>query len=108
MKKNEIIQKSSEFSEIINTATKIKNKYLTIFYRKNSTINRYGITVPTKLGNAVIRNKNKRQIKNIIDKNKKNIKKSYDYVIILKSEIINLNYQAKEEELINLITKIGD
>ena len=51
------------------------------------------------------RNKLKRQIKNIIDKN--DVQKAYDYVIIIKKEIINLSYQEKEKELLKLFKKIG-
>ena len=51
------------------------------------------------------RNKLKRQIKNIIDKN--DVQKAYDYVIIIKKEIINLSYQEKEKELLKLFKKMG-
>ena len=109
MKKNEIIKESSEFTKIINNETSIKNKYYSIFYKKNNTeINRYGISIPKKTGKAVIRNKIKRQIKNIIDTNKLYIQKPYDYVIIIKKQILELLYKEKEEQLIDLFKKIGE
>ena len=105
MKKKDIIKKSDEFTNIIKKGRKVKNNYYSIYYIENKKQNRYGITVPTKPGNAVCRNKLKRQIKNIIDKN--DVQKAYDYVIIIKKEIINLSYQEKEKELLKLFKKIG-
>lgn len=107
MKKKDIIKKNYEFSNIINKGTNLKNKYYNIFYIK-SEYNHYGISVPTKTGNAVTRNKLKRQVKNIIDNNKKYIQTGYDYVIILRKSILDLNYSKKEENLIKLLQKIGE
>lgn len=108
MKKKQIIQKSKEFTEIINKCPYKKNNYFVIYYRKNKEHNRYGISVPTKTGKANVRNKIKRRIKNIVDKNEIRVHYPYDYVIIVRRRILELNYQQIEENLINLIIKIGD
>lgn len=108
MKKIEIIKESREYTSIINTCISKKSKYYSIFYRKNNENNRYGITIPKKLGVAVIRNKTKRRVKNIIDKNKNAIQNGYDYVIIVKKGILELTYLEMEKELLRLIKSIGD
>ena len=59
--------------------------------------------MPKKTGNAVIRNKTKRRIKNIIDNNKNTIQNGYDYVIIVRKGIIDLTYKEIEQELLNLL-----
>ena len=107
MKKKDIIKKSDEFTKIINNNTKLRNKYYSLFYKKNdSTL--FGISIPKKTGNAVVRNKIKRQIKNIIDNNKINIQTGYNYVIIIRKEILELSYQEQEKELITLFKRIGE
>lgn len=108
MKKIDIIKSSDEFTEIINIGKTKKNKYYSIYYRKTDEKNRYGITIPKKIGIAVLRNKTKRRVKNIIDKNKKSIQNGYDYVIIVKKGILELAYLDMEKELLNLIESIGD
>lgn len=108
MKKINIIKSSDEYTEVINTGKKVKNKYYSIFYRKNNKYNRYGITIPKKLGIAVLRNKTKRRVKNIIDKNKNIVQNSYDYVIIVKKGILELTYLDMEKELLKLMQSIGD
>ena len=108
MKKIDIIKSSDEYTEIINTGKSRKNKYYSLFYRHNDNNNRYGITIPKKLGIAVLRNKTKRRVKNIIDQNKNTIQNGYDYVIIVKKGILELTYLDMEKELLKLMKSIGD
>ena len=106
MKKIEIIKSSREYTEIINTNI-YRSKYFSIYYRKTGDENKYGITIPKKTGTAVIRNKIKRRVKNIIDNNKNIVQKGYDYVIIVKKGIVDLTYQDMEKELLKLLS-MGD
>lgn len=108
MKKIDIIKSSEEYTEIINTGNSLKNKYYSVYYRKNNECNRYGITIPKKIGIAVLRNKTKRRVKNIIDNNKNAIQKGYDYVIIVKKGILDLTFLDMKEELLKIMKKIGE
>ena len=103
MKKNEIIKSSREYTEIINLNKSKRSKYFSIYYRQNNTSNRFGISVPTKTGTAVTRNKIKRRLKSIIDNNKSTIQSSYDYVIIVRKGILDLTYEEMARELLSLI-----
>ena len=107
MKKIEIIKSSREYTEIINTNIYRISKYFIIYYLKTGDENKYGITIPKKTGTAVIRNKIKRRVKNIIDNNKNIVQKGYDYVIIVKKGIVDLTYQDMEKELLKLLS-MGD
>ena len=78
MKKKDIIKNKNEYTEIINKCLYKKNNYYVIYYRRNNNNNRYGISIPKKTGKAVLRNKIKRRIKNIIDINKFILPKNYD------------------------------
>lgn len=102
MNKQYIINKNLEFQEIIKNSKKIKNNYFVIYYRKNNyNYNRYGISVGKKIGKAVLRNKIKRQIKDILSKNKLNYSK--DYVIIVRKEILSIKYFEIKEVLNNIL-----
>ena len=104
MKKLNIIKKSFEFDNIIKTGKKYSNKYFNVYIKDNNLKRtRFGICVSKKLGNAVIRNKNKRQIKDIIDKSNLIFSNNKDYVIILKNEINLIKYDKKKTNLINLL-----
>lgn len=105
MKKINIVRKNQDFKRVLNQRKSLGNKYLVIYYKENIiNLNRYGISVSKKVGNAVTRNKIKRQIKNIIDKNQNLFKKNQDYIIIVKKAILDLKYNEIEESIKKLIT----
>ncbi len=108
MKKKNIIKKEQDFTEIINQCSYVKDPYYVIYYKKSENITHFGISVPKKTGKAYIRNKIKRRVKNIIDNNEKYVHNPYDYVIIIRKRLIELNYQQMETSLINLMKKIGE
>ena len=105
MKKLNIIKKENEINEIINTGRRFYNKYYYIYNKenKNNKYYRFCICVSKKLGNAVVRNKNKRQIKDIIDKSNLSFKRVNDYVIILRKDITSLTYDQKRDELLSIL-----
>ncbi len=102
MNKKYIIRKNEEIQNIINNSSKKNNKYFVVYYAKNNfDYNRYCISVSKKIGKANIRNLYKRRIKDILIKN--NIDKSFDYVIILRKAVIDINYKSMKEELISIL-----
>lgn len=102
MNKKYIIKKNEEIQQIIGDSNKKINKYFVIYFRKNNyNFNRYCISVSKKIGKANVRNLYKRRIKDILMKN--NINFSKDYVIILRVNILNLNYEQIQNELINVL-----
>ena len=107
MNKDKIIKKSDTYSHIIENNQVVKNKYFSIYYQNNDKT-LYGITVPKKVGKAHIRNKLKRQVKNIIITNENNIQNNFNYVIIIKEAAQKLSYQDMTNELLNLIKKVGN
>ena len=109
MKKKFIVKKNKEFNNIIENNKFIKNKSFVIYYIENQLpYNRYGISVSKKLGNAVFRNKYKRRIREIVDSNKKDYINHKDCIIILRREGINNSFSKLKEELLKLLTTIGD
>ena len=109
MKKINIIKKNYDINSVINKRNMIKNKYFYIYKDRNNLNNyRFAICVSKKIGNAVNRNKIKRQIKDIIDKGNLVFNSNNDYVIIIRNEINNINYHEMKEKLISLISQIID
>lgn len=106
MKKYEIVKKNTDFNDIINTGRCIRNKYYSIYYKDSEDeFPKFGLAVSKKCGNAVDRNKIKRQLRNIIDDNKKLFSIKMNYIIMVRKEILNVSYLQMEEQLINLIKK---
>ncbi len=106
MKRSQVVKSKIEFNDIIKNGMRNQNKYFVICSTKKEELNpKFGLAVGTKIGNAVTRNKIKRQLRNIIDNNYKLFKKYNNYIIICKKEVLNLSYKDMEKEIKLLIEK---
>ena len=108
MKKMNIVKKNTEFSYIMKDGKKYYCDILNLYIIKNSyNYNRFGISISKKIGSAVIRNKFKRQIKDIIDN--LDIKfNGYDILLISRSNLKDSNYLYIKSNILNLFNMIGD
>tara|TARA_B100000029_G_scaffold471772_1_gene511723 strand:- start:2939 stop:3280 length:342 start_codon:yes stop_codon:yes gene_type:complete len=98
------LSKNDDFKSLLN-GKKIANKYLTIFFKKLSykNNNKLNISFVTKkkIGNAVIRNKIKRRLRNIMNDANKKIKLnlSYSYLLIAKKTVFEDSYKKIKQTL---------
>ncbi len=99
MNKKYIVKKNEEIQNIVNNSSKVVNKYYVVYYLKNNlSFSRFCVSVSKKIGNAVVRNKLKRQVKDIIMKNM--VTNNKDYVIILSSSFKELSFEEKKKEIL--------
>ena len=109
LKKKEILSKRSDFRNTFLLGKKIENKNLKIcFYKNNFQINRIAIIVSKKLGNAVIRNKIKRRIKEIYRNNKNKFEGFYDIIFIPVGNWRELGFKDIERIIYRLIKSIKE
>ena len=106
MKKINILKKSNDFSRIIKNNKPFKYKdYIIYIEKKDPSIYNFGFSVGKKIGNAVTRNKIKRQLKNILDK--KSFENNFNCVIIVGRGILNRSFSEREKNLIEALTKLN-
>lgn len=106
MKKKNVVKSKVLFNDIIQKGKRNANKYFVICrVTKEEYNNNFGIAVGKKVGNAVIRNKIKRQVRNIIDLNIKAFPNYHNYIIICKKEVLNISFKDMEVELLKLLNK---
>ena len=104
MKKKHRILKNTEFQKIKKNSKFIKNNFTVIYFKKKKLeYSRIGISVSKKIGNAVARNKIKRQIKSIFAMNFNFYELKHDYVVFpRKSFLINKYLKTQKEILLTL------
>lgn len=109
MKKRNIVKSKEDFTRIIKLKNGVVNKYFIINEENNKDlIPKFGITFVKNMCNAVNRNKLKRQIKSIIDNNKKIYENSKNYIIIIRKDALNKSYKELEDSLISLFIRLKE
>ena len=108
MKKINRLLSNQDFQKLIKNAKSFANKSYIVFSTKNHLDHiRIGISVSTKLGGAVIRNKIKRQVRMMLNQSI-DLAVNKDMVIIVKSGYAKNTYIKNKEELITLFKKINE
>ncbi len=107
MKKQYRVKKNQEIELILKEKRFSKNRYFSLYQRINpETIHfRYAISVGKKIGNAVVRNKIKRQVTSIIDNLNLNLNSNTDVFIIVRPAVKDIEFLKMKSQLEYLFNK---
>jgi ribonuclease P protein component len=105
MKKEYRVKSTDEIESIIKKRQSKGNKYFVLYKNENHDNKhfRFAVSVSKKFGNAVKRNKIKRQVREIISK--KDIIDHYDIFIVVKNGANSLTFTEIKNSIEWLITK---
>lgn len=108
MKKIYRIKKSNDIEIILKNRKTTGNKYYTIYIKENSEADhfRLAVSVSKKIGNAVVRNRNKRLIRQAFTELESQIL-PYDIFVIAKSGVIELSFSEIKSQILMLLNKIN-
>ncbi len=108
MKVKNRVKKYNEFQKVISEGKILKSPSLTLYYLSNDLgYARVGISIPTKSGSAVVRNKMRRQIRAILAK-ELDINKSFDYILIARRNYDINNFEKTTSDIVSLFSKVGN
>ena len=80
------LKKNSDFRRLYSKGKSAVTPYLVVYCRRNGqAVNRVGFTVSAKLGNAVTRNRVRRQLREIYRLNSAYLKNGIDMIIVARS-----------------------
>ena len=107
MKKENSLKKNQDFQKILETKQSVGCSTLVIYYLKNELdYARVGISCGKRLGNAVIRNRTKRQVRALLDVSL-NYKNNMDYIVIVRNKFLEQNYENNLKDIKYLLEKIN-
>ena len=106
MKKERRIKKSEEFQSMIKNKKHIASNLFVIYYKqKEEEKNRVGISVSKKLGNAVVRNKLKRQVRMMVQEIGC-LESDVDILILVRKAYLANTYDINKKGLETLVKKV--
>ena len=99
-KKSRIL-KREDYLKIGQRGRRLRTKHFTVLYDKNELgYTRCGITASKKIGNAVIRNRVKRRLREFFRLNRDKLKSSTDYIFIAGKGSSQIKYSELSDELL--------
>ena len=106
MKKINILKNSRDFDRIIKKNKPYKYKDYIIYIEKGTNdVYKFGLSVGKKIGNAVNRNKVKRQLKSIISQ--KDYQNDFNCIIIVGKGINERNFKEREKNLLYALNNLN-
>lgn len=105
MKKEYRVKKSKEIEDILKRKRFSSNSYFIIYVKEQNETShfRYAMSVSKKIGDAVIRNRLKRQLRAII--RSFTIKEGYDLFIIARNPVKSISFLQMSSQLEFLLQK---
>ena len=102
------LKNNYEFRRLYQRGKSAVNSYLAVYFRQSrNPANRLGITVSTKVGNAVIRNRVRRRIKEAYRLNEEKFISPVDLVIVSRVRCSSASFHQIEKALLALSSKLG-
>ena len=81
---------------------------MALYVRKNGREqSRLGLTVSTKVGKAVVRNRTRRRLREVYRTNEDKRSPGYDIVVVARVRAAHTKYQVLEKEFLKLAGKVG-
>lgn len=88
------LSRSTEFQRVYRQGRSKANRYLVLYSFSRGEAaddgSRFGVSVGRKVGNAVVRNRVKRTIREALDQLEPELADGLDYVVLARAEIVDL------------------
>ncbi|MCQ2441615.1 MAG: ribonuclease P protein component [Oscillospiraceae bacterium] len=108
MKKTVTIKSNRDFQRLYRRGKSAAAGTLVIYWQKNRQgDSRLGITTGTKLGKAVVRNRVRRQIREIYRLNREQLLPGRDIIVVARVRAVSGGYHAMEKDYLRLCKKLG-
>ena len=102
------IKNNQEFVFTVRKGNVLKHSpFIVHFIKNDKNVCRIGLSVSKKIGNAVTRNRVKRQTRAMCDSLVNYTSHTFDVVVVIKAEFLNNSFDDNKNILNDLLSKIG-
>lgn len=103
------LRKREDFGRVYRQGRSFANAQFVVYWRKQTTPGcfRLGVSASGKLGGAVVRNRIRRRVKEIVRLNASKLKNEYDLILIVRKPALAMRYQELEGSVMHVLRKAG-
>lgn len=102
------LKENNVFRRLYYKGANAGNRYLVIYCRRNALgVNRLGLTVSTRLGHAVVRNRVRRRLREVVRLNEGRLQNGYDIVLVARSAAVEAEFTALTRAFLTAADKVG-
>ncbi|WP_138419173.1 ribonuclease P protein component [Aquibacillus sediminis] len=107
MKKAYRLKKNEEFQQVFKKGKSFANRQLVLYFLKKSDQEHYrvGLSVSKKVGNAVVRNRIKRYLRQAFLELDDQIADPYDFIIIARNPTKDMDFHQMKKSLTHVLFK---
>ena len=100
------LKKRYQFNYVYKSGEHFSGEHIVLYTATSKTKNiKIGLAVTKKVGHAVVRNKIRRRLREIIKKELPNLKQNYNIIIIARDNVTEASFEQLSLELNKLIKK---
>lgn len=102
------LKENSVFRRLYYKGASAGNRYLVIYCRRNgSKFSRLGLTVSTKLGKAVVRNRMRRRLREVYRLQEQHLLSGFDIVVVARSAAVDADFSKLQSAFRHAADKLG-
>jgi ribonuclease P protein component len=99
--------RKGDFDRVYQTGKRFSGSYFTVFVRSNAlALNRFGFSIKKALGGAVVRNRIRRRLREMVRCRRQEISPGWDIVIHPKSSVAKAPFAALAQDLVRLLKQL--
>jgi len=108
MRFSQSLKENYLFRRLYRRGESAANRYLTLYCKRNGLpVNRVGLTVSSKLGCAVVRNRLRRRLREIYRLHEDSFRRGWDIVAVCRGAAPGADYRKLEGAYLALAAKLG-
>ncbi|QGG46988.1 ribonuclease P protein component [Heliorestis convoluta] len=99
------LRRSKDFQTVYRRGNSVAGRYVVLYLLKGKGTQRFGFSVSSKVGKAVIRNKVKRQLREICRRYRPRLHQGRDVILIARQKIKGIPFREVEKDVIKLFKR---
>ena len=100
------LKKRYQFNYVYKSGEHFSGEHMVLYVASSKTKNiKVGLAVTKKVGHAVVRNKVRRSLREIIKTQVPNLKQSYNFIVVARDNISEASFEKLSYEFLKLIKK---